>query len=98
MNSHDSLTDLSNRTLFHQIVKQDLWKVQQENKQAFMLSIDIDRFKQINDAIGHHGGDQVLIEATRRIKSCLGSNDTLSRMGEMNLCCIPHKRKKKYFS
>nr|WP_167555127.1 diguanylate cyclase [Priestia filamentosa] len=98
LNSHDSLTDLPNRTLFHQIVKQDLWKVEQENKQAFMLSIDIDRFKQINDAIGHHGGDQVLIEATRRIKSCLGSNDTLSRMGEMNLCCIPHKRKKKYFS
>ncbi|MFP7484980.1 EAL domain-containing protein [Priestia filamentosa] len=81
LNSHDSLTNLPNRTLFHQIVKQDLWKVQQENKQAFMLSIDIDRFKQINDAIGHHGGDQVLIEATRRIKSCLGSNDTISRMG-----------------
>ncbi|MED3726750.1 EAL domain-containing protein [Priestia filamentosa] len=81
LNSHDSLTDLPNRTLFHQIVKQDLWKVQQENKQAFMLSIDIDRFKQINDTIGHHGGDQVLIEAIRRIKSCLGSNDTLSRMG-----------------
>ncbi|MCY8230665.1 EAL domain-containing protein [Priestia endophytica] len=81
LNSHDSLTDLPNRTLFHQIVKQDLWKVQQENKQAFMLSIDIDRFKQINDAIGHHGGDQALIEAIRRIKSCLGSNDTLSRMG-----------------
>ena len=77
----DALTGLPNRLLLKQRVEIGL-RIAERNKSQFaILFLDLDRFKTINDSLGHTFGDQVLIEVSERIKGCLREVDTLSRLG-----------------
>jgi diguanylate cyclase (GGDEF)-like protein len=79
---HDPLTDLPNRLLFleHLAVALGRSRGQPELVMA-VLFIDVDRFKLVNDTLGHLAGDQLLIEISRRLEACLRRGDTLARLG-----------------
>jgi len=77
----DQLTQLPNRRLFTDRLEQELKKAQRDNYLAALLFIDLDHFKEINDTLGHEFGDLLLIEASRRIKSCVRDTDTVARLG-----------------
>ncbi|MCW3059579.1 MAG: hypothetical protein JWQ02_1400 [Capsulimonas sp.] len=78
---HDSLTGLPNRILFQERVEQTLAVARAENRLAAVLFIDLDRFKQINDTLGHLAGDALLQEVARRFVGCVRAGDLLARMG-----------------
>ncbi len=75
----DELSGLPNRLLFRQLVEQALLDAHRGKKQVSVLFIDLDRFKLINDALGHTVGDDVLREVTTRIRQCLRESDIMSR-------------------
>jgi len=79
--NHDALTNLPNRTLFKDRLSQTV-SISSRNKEKFaLLFIDLDQFKKINDSLGHHVGDNVLIEAAKRLENSLRAEDTLARLG-----------------
>lgn len=78
---HDALTNLPNRAFFQERLKQCISSAKRNTTQFALLFIDLDQFKQINDSLGHHIGDEVLKEAANRIKTSLRSEDTLARLG-----------------
>jgi len=79
--NHDILTGLPNRALFKDRLIQAL-KSSARNKEKFALMfIDLDKFKQINDSLGHDIGDEVLVEASKRLRSSIREEDTLARIG-----------------
>ncbi|HVI51648.1 MAG TPA: EAL domain-containing protein [Candidatus Sulfotelmatobacter sp.] len=78
---HDSLTGLPNRTLLLDRLDQAMRRGGRKDATFAVLFIDCDRFKLINDSLGHLAGDQVLIEMSRRINQCLRASDTLARLG-----------------
>lgn len=78
---HDSLTGLPNRSLFFDRVVMALAQANREQTGVAVLFLDIDRFKQINDSLGHTLGDALLRAAAERIRECLRSGDTLARFG-----------------
>lgn len=78
---HDALTALPNRTLFYDRAEQVILLSKRNNKSCALISMDLDRFKQINDMLGHHAGDLALQEAALRFKHCLRKSDTVARMG-----------------
>ncbi len=78
---HDSLTELPNRTLFWDRVEQAIARAEREGGQAAVLFIDLDRFKVVNDGLGHMAGDQVLAQVARRLQSCVRQPDTVARVG-----------------
>ncbi len=81
MASHDVLTGLPNRRTFHDYLSVALANAKRNKRMMAVFFIDLDRFKTINDSLGHDVGDKVLIMATKTIKSLLRENDILSRMG-----------------
>jgi diguanylate cyclase (GGDEF)-like protein len=79
---YDALTGLPNRTLFTVRLEQAIKHCNQNPEDSFAVAfIDIDRFKIINDSLGHAIGDQVLVEVAQRLKSCFRSEDTVARFG-----------------
>ena len=78
---HDSLTGLPNRILFVEKIEQALADARRHNWLLAVLFIDLDRFKQINDTLGHATGDIVLQQVARRLESCLRKGDSLARLG-----------------
>ncbi len=79
---HDALTSLPNRTLFLDLLRHSLLRTRRHSEYRFaVLFIDIDRFKAINDSLGHEAGDQLLIQIARRLESTLRQGDTLARHG-----------------
>ena len=79
---HDALTGLPNRTLFLDLLRHSFYRTRRHGEYRFaVLFIDIDRFKTVNDALGHEAGDQLLKEIARRLESCLREGDTLARHG-----------------
>lgn len=79
---HDALTGLPNRTLFLDRVQHSIRVSQRRTDYVFaVVFLDLDRFKIINDSLGHSAGDALLIELSRRVQDCLRQNDTLARMG-----------------
>ncbi|KJR42471.1 PAS/PAC sensor-containing diguanylate cyclase/phosphodiesterase [Candidatus Magnetoovum chiemensis] len=78
---HDTLTGLPNRKLLYEITTNALCTAKRYNHQLAILFIDLDKFKQINDTLGHDCGDMLLIETSRRIRYCLRECDTLARLG-----------------
>ncbi|MDB5370510.1 MAG: Diguanylate cyclase domain protein [Roseomonas sp.] len=80
---HDALTDLPNRLLFARRLQQALVAVgaRQDGGGFALHCIDLDRFKQVNDSLGHPGGDRLLQAATERMRACLRRDDTLARLG-----------------
>ncbi|MCG2585075.1 EAL domain-containing protein [Massilia sp. TS11] len=77
----DTLTQLPNRRMFHDRLEHDILKCRRDNLRIAVLFIDLDHFKEVNDTLGHHQGDVLLIEAARRIKGCVRAADTVARLG-----------------
>ncbi|RLA81164.1 MAG: hypothetical protein DRG78_09650, partial [Epsilonproteobacteria bacterium] len=78
---YDPLTKLPNRALFTDRLEQGIAKAKRNKKELALFFIDLDKFKQINDSLGHDIGDEVLQQVSNRIKSSLREKDTLSRLG-----------------
>ena len=79
---HDALTQLPNRSFFNERLAQALKRSKQEpNYQFAILFLDLDRFKVVNDSLGHLMGDQLLIEISRRLLNCVSALDTVARLG-----------------
>jgi diguanylate cyclase (GGDEF)-like protein/PAS domain S-box-containing protein len=78
---HDALTDLPNRTLFRDRIEQAIALARRDGGQVAVAMIDLDRFKDVNDTLGHHAGDALLVEVGRRLSAILRSSDTVARLG-----------------
>ncbi|MGY1497342.1 putative bifunctional diguanylate cyclase/phosphodiesterase [Streptomyces sp. QTS52] len=78
---HDPLTDLPNRALFTQRVQQALSGRRSTDRGTAVLFIDLDGFKAVNDTIGHQAGDELLVQAARRLQDSVRQGDTASRLG-----------------
>jgi diguanylate cyclase (GGDEF)-like protein len=79
--SHDSLTRLPNRTLFNDRLTQDLLNAQRRGQPLALLFLDLDRFKVINDTLGHATGDRLLCLAAERLRKVVRKGDTVARLG-----------------
>jgi diguanylate cyclase (GGDEF)-like protein len=77
----DPLTELPNRTLFYDRFQQALTVAKRDKVQFALMFIDLDKFKPINDVLGHDVGDLLLSEVARRIQNCLRESDTVARIG-----------------
>lgn len=78
---HDALTQLPNRVLLTDRLQQAMAQVRRDQQRLAVCYLDLDGFKTINDTWGHTYGDGVLIEAARRLKACVRTNDTVARLG-----------------
>ena len=79
--THDELTGLANRTLFHELLMHASARERRYGRGFAVLFIDLDRFKIINDSLGHEGGDQLLKEMAARLKANVRESDVLARFG-----------------
>ena len=78
---HDALTDLPNRSLLSDRVFQSIVRAQREGSQLALVLTDLDRFKEINDTLGHQNGDLILQQVAARLRSALRESDTIARLG-----------------
>ena len=79
--THDALTGLRNRLSFNTELDRAILRAKRNNWRLGLMFIDLDGFKQINDRLGHHAGDALLIEVAKRLKNSLRLSDTIARMG-----------------
>lgn len=79
--NHDALTGLANRNLVRERLEHALQLASRHGTGLAVMFIDLDRFKIVNDTLGHHAGDQLLKEAAVRLKQCLRDSDTIARQG-----------------
>ena len=77
----DSLTDLPNRLMFRDRLDQEIKKAHRAGLTMALMFIDLDRFKEINDTLGHAVGDNLLKQASLRLKNCVRESDTVARLG-----------------
>ena len=78
---HDPLTGLSNRALFRDRVSHGLALARREGRSLSVLFLDLDDFKKVNDSLGHHEGDRLLVAAAGRLETCARTADTVARLG-----------------
>jgi len=78
---YDSLTDIPNRVLFNETLKQELSRASRKNEKLALMLLDLDNFKNTNDTMGHDVGDKLLQSVTWRLKSCLRKYDSIARLG-----------------
>jgi len=81
---HDVLTDLPNRLLLNDRITQAMALARRQKTKLAVLFLDLDRFKHINDSLGHDVGDRLLQAVARRLLGCVRGSDTVSRHGAMN--------------
>jgi diguanylate cyclase (GGDEF)-like protein/PAS domain S-box-containing protein len=79
--NYDVLTGLPNRRLFHDRLMQELKREDREMSSLALMFIDLDHFKEVNDTMGHEAGDNLLMQASKRISGCIRESDTLARLG-----------------
>jgi len=78
---HDLLTGLPNRALFHDRLSNTISSARRQDDKLAVLFLDLDRFKVVNDTVGHSVGDSLLKQVADRLKSCLREGDTVARLG-----------------
>ncbi len=78
---HDALTGLPNRTLLFERIEHDIQLARRYDQRLCLLMIDLDRFKEVNDTLGHQVGDSLLVEVGSRLRACLREVDTVARLG-----------------
>ncbi|WP_455384408.1 diguanylate cyclase domain-containing protein [Acidihalobacter prosperus] len=81
MACHDALTDLPNRTLFHDRLDTALTRAKRDGQFLGLLYIDLDDFKQVNDTYGHAVGDRLLVAVAQRLRDCVRASDSVGRIG-----------------
>ncbi|MFA6137467.1 MAG: diguanylate cyclase [Sulfurimonas sp.] len=79
--THDSLTSLPNRILFHDNLNQAIHSAKRNNYKIGVLFLDLNRFKEVNDTMGHEAGDCLLQEVAKRLGECVREEDTVARLG-----------------
>ncbi len=85
---YDTLTNLPNRSLFLDHLKLEMAHAHRNDRMLAVLFLDLDRFKLINDTLGHVFGDQLLQSVAERLRGCIREGDTLSRLGGDEFTCI----------
>ena len=78
---YDALTHLPNRSLFYDRLGQAIMMSKRRQRRIALMYIDLDGFKQVNDSMGHHTGDLLLVEVAKRLRLCVRESDTLARLG-----------------
>ena len=78
---HDQLTGLANRALLEDRLSQALTRYRRSGEQVALLMLDLDRFKQVNDTLGHNAGDRLVAEVGERLRSLVRETDTVARIG-----------------
>lgn len=79
--THDPLTTLPNRNLFHDRLRQSIASARREKNMTALLFIDLDEFKMVNDSLGHDAGDSLLKVVSERLLTCVRDVDTIARLG-----------------
>ncbi|HEY7674905.1 MAG TPA: EAL domain-containing protein [Burkholderiales bacterium] len=79
--THDSLTGLPNRVLFNEELQHALARLERHHRPVALFVLDLDRFKVVNDTLGHQFGDRVLQETAKRLLACVRESDILARLG-----------------
>lgn len=78
---HDALTGLPNRGLFHELLNQACATAQRSGHNLALMFVDLDRFKSVNDTMGHDAGDELLIQVSERLLAGVREGDTVARLG-----------------
>jgi diguanylate cyclase (GGDEF)-like protein len=96
---HDLLTGLPNRSMFSRSLTQSISEAHRYERRLAVAFLDLDRFKQINDTLGHEAGDQLLQEVATRLKGCVRDSDTVARLGgDEFVVLLPELADEKYAS
>jgi diguanylate cyclase (GGDEF)-like protein len=94
---HDGLTGLPNRSMFSKLLGHSISEAHRYERRLAVAFLDLDRFKQINDTLGHEAGDQLLKEVAARLKGCVRDSDTVARLGgDEFVVLLPELEDEKY--
>lgn len=92
MATHDALTDLANRNLFRDHLDKAAAAVRQGDRGVALLAVDLNKFKQVNDTLGHPAGDALLQAVAHRLTKCVRDEDCIARLGGDEFAVVLHAR------
>lgn len=93
---HDALTGLPNRVAFSERLFQDLARAKRRNEVVAIVFLDLDRFKDVNDTLGHDAGDRLLVAVSERLRGAMRETDTLARISGDEFCIILPDQRDEY--